>query len=144
MLWQFSQGINSRSFLRKSHNVSQEAHCNLFSDVQSAKVQVLPYSGYHLIEPTQASAGFPPAGSSNFGQRIPGVSRSSTFLFRRIHCFPLVTPGSFPVFAHAFPANVLINVDFPTFGIPATIARIGRFLIPRRRSRSLFPYRPPV
>ena len=29
---------------------------------------------------------------------------------------------------YAFPAKVLIKVDFPTFGIPTTIARTGRFL----------------
>ena len=39
---------------------------------------------------------------------------------------------------YAFPAKVLINVDFPTFGTPTTMARTGRFLIPRRRSRSIF------
>ena len=76
--------------------------------------------------------------SSNFGHRIPGVSRSSTDLFRRIHWFPLVTPGLFPVFAVLFPAMVLIRVDFPTFGTPATMARSGRFRIPRFLSRSRF------
>ena len=44
----------------------------------------------------------------------------------------------FPVFVTAFFAKALIKVDFPTFGIPTTIARIGRFLIPRRLSRSVF------
>ena len=75
---------------------------------------------------------------SNFGHRIPGVSRSSSCLLRRIHCFPFVTPGLFPVFAQALPAYALINVDFPTFGIPTTIARTGRFRMPRLRSRSIF------
>ena len=52
--------------------------------------------------------------------------------------FPLVTPGLLPVLAQAFPAKALINVDLPTFGIPTTIARTGRFKIPRFRSRSIF------
>ena len=43
-----------------------------------------------------------------------------------------------PVFVLAFPEKVLINVDFPTFGIPATIARTGLFLMPRFRSLSFF------
>ena len=33
-----------------------------------------------------------------------GSSGTAAFLFRRIHCFPFVTPGLFPVFAQAFPA----------------------------------------
>lgn len=90
-----------------------------------------------LIEPINASRS-PTVWSSNFGQRIPGVSKSSTFLFKRIHCFPFVTPGLFPVLAQAFPASALINVDFPTFGIPTTIARTGRFKIPRFLSLSIF------
>ena len=80
----------------------------------------------------------PTCWSSNLGHRIPGVSRSSSPLFRRIHCFPLVTPGLFPVLAQAFPAKELIKVDFPTFGIPTTIARTGRFTMPRFLSRSIF------
>ena len=51
--------------------------------------------------PIKASCN-PVCSSSNFGQRIPGVSKSSTDLFKRIHCFPLVTPGLFPVFVQAF------------------------------------------
>ena len=51
---------------------------------------------------------------------------------------PFVTPGLFPVFAQAFPASALINVDLPTFGMPTTIARTGRFKIPRFLSRSIF------
>ena len=46
--------------------------------------------------------------------------------------------GLLPVFAHAFPASALINVDFPTFGIPTTIALTGRFKIPRFLSLSIF------
>lgn len=38
----------------------------------------------------------------------------------------MVTPGRLPVLAQARPAKLLINVDFPTFGIPTTIARTGR------------------
>ena len=90
-----------------------------------------------MIEPIKASLN-PTFWSSNFGQRIPGVSRSSTCLFRRIHCFPLVTPGLLPVFAQAFPASALIKVDFPTLGIPTTMARTGRLRIPLFRSRSIF------
>ena len=51
---------------------------------------------------------------------------------------PLVTPGLLPVFVHAFPAKLLMKVDFPTFGIPTIIARIGRFKMPLRRSLSIF------
>ena len=32
----------------------------------------------------------------------------------------------------------VMNVDLPTFGIPTTIARIGRFLIPLLLSLSIF------
>jgi ribosome biogenesis GTPase A len=35
-------------------------------------------------------------------------------------------------------AKELIKVDFPTLGIPTTIARTGRFTIPRFLSRSIF------
>ena len=69
---------------------------------------------------------------------MPGVSSSSTLLLSLIHCFPFVTPGLFPVLAQAFPAYELINVDFPTFGMPTTIALTGLFLIPRFRSLSIF------
>ena len=89
------------------------------------------------MEPMNASFS-PTSWSSNFGQRMPGVSRSSTFLFSRIHCFPFVTPGLFPVLAHDFHARELIKVDFPTFGIPTTIARTGLFKIPLLRSLSVF------
>ena len=36
--------------------------------------------------------------------KIPGVSKSSTFLFSLIHCLPFVTPGLLPVFVQALPA----------------------------------------
>ena len=75
------------------------------------------FNNSSLIEPMNARRS-PTNWSSNFGHKIPGVSNNSTFLFKRIHCFPFVTPGLLPVFAHAFPANVLMNVDLPTFGIP--------------------------
>ena len=91
---------------------------------------------WSFIEPTIARRS-PVSGSSNFGQRIPGVSRSSRVLLNLIHCFPFVTPGLLPVFAHAFFAYEFINVDLPTFGIPTTIARTGRFFIPRFLSLSI-------
>ena len=39
---------------------------------------------------------------------------------------------------YAFPAKALIKVDFPTLGIPTTMALTGRFKIPRLLSRSIF------
>ena len=42
------------------------------------------------------------------------------------------------VLAEALPTNELINVDFPTFGIPQTIALTGLFIMPFRLSRSIF------
>ena len=90
-----------------------------------------------LMEPMSASRS-PIFWSSNFGHKMPGVSNSSRFLLSRIHCFPFVTPGLFPVLAHAFPAKELINVDLPTFGIPTTMARTGRLMMPRFLSRSIF------
>ena len=92
---------------------------------------------YASLRPTQASF-IPIASSSNLGQSIPGVSRSSMFFPRRIHCLPFVTPGLFPTFVHAFLAYELINVDFPTFGIPTIIALIGLLIIPLFLSRSIF------
>ncbi len=71
---------------------------------------------------------------------MPGVSRSSTFLLRRIHCLPLVTPGLFPVLVHALPVKLFINVDFPTLGIPATNALTGLLSIPLRLSLSIFSW----
>ena len=44
------------------------------------------------------------SGKHNDLEEVGGVSSSSRPLFKRIHCFPFVTPGLFPVFAHAFPA----------------------------------------
>ena len=68
---------------------------------------------------------------------MPGVSRSSRFLFSRIHCFPRVTPGLFPVLALAFPAKEFMKVDLPTLGIPTTMARSGLPTMPLRLSLSL-------
>ena len=89
------------------------------------------------MEPMKARRS-PTCWSSNRGHKIPGVSRSSRVLLRRIHWFPFVTPGLFPVLAQAFPAKELMKVDFPTLGIPTTMARTGRFKIPRLRSLSIF------
>ena len=69
---------------------------------------------------------------------MPGVSSSSTFLLSRIHCFPFVTPGLFPVLVQAFPARLLIKVDLPTLGMPTTMARTGRFRMPLFLSLSIF------
>ena len=90
-----------------------------------------------LMDPKNASLR-PTDWSSNFGHRIPGVSRSSTCLFRRIHCFPFVTPGLFPVLAQAFPASALINVDFPHIRNPNDHCTHRRFKIPRFLSLSIF------
>ena len=90
-----------------------------------------------LIEPINARF-IPVCSLSNLGHSIPGVSKSSTFLLRLIHCLPFVTPGLFPVFALAFRHIELIKVDFPTFGIPTTMALTGLFIIPLFLSRSIF------
>ena len=124
-----SSGIPYRSARSPGYAFSKNAQSS------AASSSLLRISS--LMDPRSASLR-PTDWSSNFGHRIPGVSRSSTCLFRRIHWFPLVTPGLFPVLAAAFPAKLLINVDFPTLGIPATMARTGRFKIPRLRSRSIF------
>ena len=87
--------------------------------------------------PSSASL-IPTIRSSNLGQRMPGVSRSCRVLSTVIHCLPLVTPGLLPVFAADFFANELMNVDLPTFGIPAIMARRGLFTIPLFLSRSIF------
>lgn len=54
------------------------------------------------------------------------------------HCLPRVTPGLSAAFARAAPAKLLINVDFPTLGMPTTITRIFAPAMPltARRSRS--------
>ena len=69
---------------------------------------------------------------------MPGVSKSSTCLLSLIHCLPLVTPGLFPVFVTALPANEFINVDLPTLGMPPTIALTGRLSIPLALSLAIF------
>ena len=68
----------------------------------------------------------PTSGSSNFGQRMPGVSKSSKPPSTFTHCLPRVTPGLFSAFAPFRPAIWLINVDFPTFGMPTTMSLSGR------------------
>ena len=40
------------------------------------------------------------------------------------HCLPRVTPGRSSALARAEPAKLLMKVDFPTFGIPASITRM--------------------
>jgi len=89
-----------------------------------------------LIEPIMARR-IPTSWFSNLGHSIPGVSSISTFFPSLIHCFPLVTPGLLPVLALALPAKELINVDFPTLGIPTTIALIVLFMMPLLLSRSI-------
>ena len=82
-----------------------------------------------LIAPVIAK--FCPTSSlSNFGQSIPGISKSSNPSFILTHCFPLVNPGLFPTPALFFPTILLISLDFPTFGIPTTISLVFTFLRP--------------
>ena len=92
-----------------------------------------------LIAPVNASFS-PTCWSSNFGQRMPGVSSSSKSFFNFIHCLPRVTPGLSPVFAVTFPTYLLINVDFPTFGIPTIMLRIGTLIRPLAFSFSIFSF----
>ena len=67
----------------------------------------------------------PTSGSSNFGQRIPGVSRSCIPLERVSHCLPFVTPGLSPVRADFFPVSLLMSEDLPTLGTPTIMIRRG-------------------
>ncbi len=115
---------------------STPPYCSFSIPIRSAAISVTDTT-LSFMEPISASFR-PTSWFSNFGHKIPGVSRSSSDLFSLIHCFPFVTPGLFPVFVHAFPAKELIKVDFPTLGIPTTIARTGRFKMPRFLSRSIF------
>ena len=55
---------------------------------------------------------------------ITGHKQKVTGCHKRMRCCPLVTAGSFPTFALTFPTRVLINVDFPTLGIPIITALI--------------------
>ena len=67
------------------------------------------------------------------------MSSSSTSLLTVTHCLSRVTPGRSSTRARFSPAIRLINDDFPTFGIPTTIIRIGRpdsFFSARRASSS--------
>lgn len=68
--------------------------------------------------------------SSNFGHRMPGVSRSSSVLSTGTHCFVRVTPGRSSALALLRPETLLINVDLPTFGMPSTITRSTRPIWP--------------
>ena len=63
---------------------------------------------------------------SNFGQRMPGVSSSSSPESMLIHCLPRVTPGLSPAMAALRPATLLMKVDLPTFGMPRIITRSAR------------------
>ena len=95
-----------------------------------------------LMDPKNASLR-PTDWSSNFGHRIPGVSRSSTCLFRRIHWFPLVTPGLFPVLAAAFAGELVDKRRFPHWGsLPPWPAPAGLRSRASGPARS-FPYMPP-
>ena len=67
---------------------------------------------------------------SNFGHKIPGVSKSSIPSFILTHCFPLVKPGLFPTAALFLPTILFINLDFPTLGIPKTIILVLTFFKP--------------
>mmetsp|Transcript_5190 Transcript_5190/g.15530 ORF Transcript_5190/g.15530 Transcript_5190/m.15530 type:complete len:221 (-) Transcript_5190:172-834(-) len=62
---------------------------------------------------------------------IPGVSRSSMESEMRTHWRPLVTPGLLADLAARLLTNRLIRADFPTFGNPSTMHRIGRGSRPR-------------
>ena len=68
----------------------------------------------------------PMVSSSNLGQRMPGVSSSSSPWSTVIHCLPRVTPGRSEALADFFLATLLIKVDLPTLGMPTTMARTGR------------------
>ena len=76
-----------------------------------------------LIAPVKAKCN-PILSSSNFGQRTPGVSKSSKSFFVLIHCTCFVTPGLSPIFALFLFEMELIKVDFPTLGIPTIIILI--------------------
>ena len=80
----------------------------------------------------------PTSGSSNFGHKIPGVSSNSRSSSKRIHCFPRVTPALSPVCATFLPTRILINVLFPTFGIPTIMQRMVCFRMPFLAIRSRF------
>ena len=56
---------------------------------------------------------------------IPGVSNKRTPALVLSHVKLVVTPGLLPTLATFLPANLFINVDLPTFGIPTTNACIS-------------------
>src|SRR5690606_32210371 len=66
------------------------------------------------------------------GHKTPGLSSSSSPGPPDSHCRPRVTPAVAPVAAFARPARLLMAVDLPTLGRPATSTRVA----PRRRPAS--------
>ena len=107
----------------------------LMNSVQSVCVSKMS----SFMEPIIANFS-PTSSSSNLGQSMPGVSRSSKSFFSLIHCFPLVTPGLSPVLAVAFPTLLFMNVDFPTFGMPTIMALTGTKSLPLAFSLSIFSF----
>ena len=67
---------------------------------------------------------------SNLGHKTPGVSNNSILSLILIHCFCFVTPGLFPTPAVVLFEILFIKDDFPTFGIPSTIALIFLPILP--------------
>ena len=82
-----------------------------------------------LMDPMKASLS-PTFGSSNFGQSTPGVSRSSMPSPQTTHWFERVTPGRFATCSLDFELMRLMNEDLPVFGMPTTMSRSGRPLMP--------------
>jgi len=62
---------------------------------------------------------------SNLDHNVPGVSSSSKPSPRRIHCFPRVTPGLFPVTALFLPLKRFMMLDLPELGTPIIIILTG-------------------
>ena len=73
---------------------------------------------------------------SNFFHSTPGMSMRSK-LSTEIHCLPRVTPGLLAALARVVPANELMKVDLPTFGMPTIITRMAAPTMPRLRRRSI-------
>ena len=67
----------------------------------------------------------PTSGSSNLGQRLPGVSSSCSVESTVTHCLPLVTPGRFSTLALAPPEIRFIKEDFPKMTIKGTEEEIN-------------------
>ena len=80
----------------------------------------------------------PTVWSSNFGQRMPGVSSRSSAAPILIHCFARVTPGLSAAFALTAPARRLMRDDLPTFGMPRIMQRAARGRPPFLTKRSVF------